>query len=414
MKLLSTLMIFSILSGCVSNFPLAQKKLYGSSKYGSAPVYTEEERKKDVDNFQKNFRYFTSVEEKQESFANAPDYLFLNKFLLQIEHLKDKYGIPYKIKTTNDQLFQDDNKTELNQLHTRLQNKIIKIRTKRDYELPLGGRYRLHKKNLAEEIFYNNKMGHEQLSLAFLESMQYSNPDEAEPTSQTSELMREIDGLVSNIPLNFSTEYFKISLDNNFEEKWHRPAILSETLNFETFMNEGKAHPHISALNFLLSHRRFRNEEQYQLEHPLVIFDKGHILPAFAKYDDGDFVIEAILPYARGKGVINYGKSRNLSNSLMILTADDFIFSYVFKDYLTAENMEKYLVKAQNKTAALYGLAKIKTWNNSASQSYLLHKAANLPQIRPLITEISASQWYGWLLNHSKVRKLASDFKVSK
>ena len=402
MKNLLFTALITIFASCQSQFSFVEDRVYGESQHENAPIYSESEWKRDKKEFKKNYTYLMDSIEESKEFKNAPDFLFLNKYLTFINEFQDKYQLPFKIKEEG-QVFRISNYNEIDEVKSVVQEKIILARESLKYPLPLGGQYGEVQKIIAHKIYHKEKANFNDLSLAFLESISKKR----NPEQDIKLLVRELDSLTSTIPINFSTSFFKISLDNNLEEKWRRPSRINGQMSLSVFLQEGLSHPHLSALNFLVSHRRFRDQDKYLLEQPLVLFDKGHILPAFAKYIDGDFQIQAILPYARGNGLINYGKARDLDPSIVLMTTDDFIYSYVFKDNFNPVQMTKLMSRAQDKTSILYGINKVSKWTNSMSQKYFFHKAEGLPTSRPLITEITAKDWYKWLKSSSNIKNLA-------
>ena len=405
------LVALAIFTGCVDSSSIEEQEIYGALASGLSSTYEPEEKKADFKEFKKNYGYYHDVITSDRTFRSAPDFLFLNKFNSHIEVIKEKYGYPYRVKGS-DQLYQAGNMEKLDKLQNDIANRIATIRNDFNHALPTDQDFRPQQRVISSQLTDQKRASYDSLSNAFLESILQASPEES--IQNPDFLMRELDGITGLIPRNFEPSYFKISLDNSLEEKWQKPLIINKKMNLEEYLKEGTSHPHLAALNFILTFRRFKKEKAYHLTHPLVVFDKGHILPAFAKYTKKGFVIHAILPHARGNGIINYGESRRIDRSLMFLTADDFILAYIFKKDFSAESLKKYLINAQNKTTILYGLAKTTKWNNSASQKYFFHKSKNIPGNRPSVTEISANAWYKLLGKQAKERDLASSLAKQK
>ena len=399
------LVVLAIFASCVDSSSIEEQEIYGALATGLSSTYSLEEKKADFKEFKKNYGYYHDVITSDRTFRSAPDFLFLNKFGSHIEVIKEKYGYPYRVEGSN-KLYQAGNMEKLDKLQNDIANRIATIRNDFHHALPTNQNLLDHQRVIASQLTDQKRIPYDSLSDAFLESILQSSQEES--IQNPDFLMRELDGITGLIPQNFEPSYFKISLDNSLEEKWQKPLIINQQMNFEEYLKEGTSHPHLAALNFILTFRRFKNEKSYHLTHPLVVFDKGHILPAFAKYTKEGFVINAILPHARGNGIINYGNSRKIDRSLMFLTADDFILAYIFKKDFSAESLKKYLINAQNKTTILYGLAKTSRWNNSASQKYFFHKSKDIPNSRPSVTEMSANAWYKLLGKQAKERDLAS------
>lgn len=103
----------------------------------------------------------------------------------------------------------------------------------------------------------------------------------------------------------------------------------------------------------------WRTTPGFRGQNPVVIFERGHVLPGFMRQENGQWNLYGIETTASDRGEVRYGSTSGLSGPIVVVDAESYVILEVFKGKLKNEAEVSQIVVEQ--TARKYGIDLEKT-----------------------------------------------------
>lgn len=132
----------------------------------------------------------------------------------------------------------------------------------------------------------------------------------------------------------------------------------------------------------------------------VVIFESGHVLPGFVMKRGAGFRLYGIETTAAGRGLVDYGPTKDLNQPMRIVDANDFIVVELLKAFLDKDQTEDFVQAILKNTGTKYDIPVERLEQKIQDSDGDTVETSKLPQNQEIVLNMN-SGWSAQLINSS-------------